>query len=61
MNGDAELAVVGIGCNRMDVHDLHNGQERQQDEAQNGRIAHGVAAIAAELGPDCVQPILLAK
>jgi hypothetical protein len=61
MNGDAELAVVGIGCNRMDVHDLNDRQKCQQDNAQNCRKTHRVAVVASELGPVSGQQMLLAK
>lgn len=60
MQGDAQLAVIGVGLVGMRVRNLRHGQKRQQDQAHScdDRQPVATAALAEGLCPfrqsDCL-------
>ena len=53
MQHNAKRAVVGIGVYRMHVRNLHNRQQRQQDEAHHGNHRQSKALCAAFFAEMC--------
>jgi hypothetical protein len=50
MHRDAQRTMVGITLNRMSVHNLRNGEQHEQEQANDRRYSQHVS-LGAALGP----------